>query len=79
MEFTLNSKQRSELLLLFKIESESESVDHLIVDVEWQMNQCFLPDQGSRKVMALEKTKALEQVSEASKKLRILLQRLDKT
>lgn len=77
--FTLSESQKLTLCKLFEIKNGSEAANNLFSDIEYQMEESFLPPKGSRKVVAIEKAKLLEEIAKSSNQLSKLLRRLDDT
>jgi hypothetical protein len=77
VKYLLNDYQKNELALLFNIELTEQFTVDLFLNIEFMMEDTFLPDKGSQKSVMKDKIKLLNDVSKAASKLRRLLNRVD--
>lgn len=75
MKCKLTENQKDKLRKLFN--GTDELMDTLFWNIEFIIRTDLLPPKGSRKSVIKEKITLLKEVAEASKKLRLLLTRLD--
>lgn len=77
MKYLLTDHQKNELALLFNIELTEQFTKDLFLNIEYMMEEPFLPDKGSNKSIMKDKIALLKDVSKAAKNLRRLLTRVD--
>jgi hypothetical protein len=77
VKYLLSDHQKKALTRLFQISPDDEFTKDLFLNIEYMMEEPFLPDKSSSKSVMVKKIALLNEVSEAAKKLRLLLSRVD--
>lgn len=77
MKYSINNFQKQELTKLFNLEKQPEKLKDLIENIEYGMEDNFLPPKGSRESVITKRVHLLRQISQTAKKLRTELNRLD--
>ncbi|MEH6473611.1 MAG: hypothetical protein V7752_20495 [Halopseudomonas sp.] len=77
MEYALSENQKTSLVRLLSLNEREAKL--LFKNIEYQMDESFLPPKGSRNVVAKDKAALLSQISKKAEELTRLLSRLDRT
>lgn len=77
MRYVLSDHQKTSLVQLLSLNEREAEL--LFKNIEYQMEESFLPPKGARNVVAKDKAALLSEISKKAEELKRLLSRLDKT